>query len=235
MFVSPSESLHVSASSYVATSFSGATVYRKPQSPHCSSFQSEQLPPTIKNSKSNPDPSQAPIAEKTPALSPGETYSEANALYAEGRYSEVADKLKMSTEGRSEGRVLGLLTRSLANLGRLTDALRCCDKWIQGDRLNQNAHYLRAAVLEEQGEWEEAARSLRKALYLDPKFPMAHVAMGNLARLQNNLIEAKKHFKNAIQVLKTCPLEQVLAESDGLTAGRLAEIVGTLVHTEASR
>jgi chemotaxis protein methyltransferase CheR len=234
LFVSPSDWPHISGSSYVATSFSGATVYRKRQRQQDISFQSQPLSVTSQHPQTNAASPPAPVAERTRAPSAGATYSEAITLYAQGRYSEVVDRLKTATNGRSQEAVLDLLTRSLANLGRLTDALGCCDKWIQGDGLNPNAHYLRAVVLEEQGEWEEAARSLRKALYIDPKFPMAHVAMGNLARLKNNLVEAKKHFKNAIEVLKTCPKEQVLAESDGLTAGRLAEIVGTLVNAQES-
>jgi chemotaxis protein methyltransferase CheR len=87
-------------------------------------------------------------------------------------------------------------------------------------------------VLQEQGAMLEAVQSLRRALYLDPEHVLAHFAMGNLARGRNQFLESRKHLSNALRLLRTYSPQTVLPESDGVTAGRLAEIIGSLTEME---
>jgi chemotaxis protein methyltransferase CheR len=54
---------------------------------------------------------------------------------------------------------------------------------------------------------------------------LAHFALGNLAVQQRKLKESEKHFGNALLLLATYRAEDNLAESDGITAGRLIEII----------
>ena len=44
--------------------------------------------------------------------------------------------------------------------------------------------------------------------------------------------EARRHFSNALRLLAGRPPEEVLPESDGLTAGRLTEIIKSLLAVE---
>jgi chemotaxis protein methyltransferase CheR len=127
------------------------------------------------------------------------------------------------------------LARSLANQGKLTDALVWCDRWVAGDRLDPSGHYLRAVVLQELGGNEEARRSLQRAIYLQPGFVLAHFALGNLARRQGKNGESDKHFANTAHLLRGCQPGDLLPESDGLTAGRLTEIISSIADTEAMR
>ncbi|NPC58154.1 chemotaxis protein CheR [Caenimonas sp. S4] len=114
------------------------------------------------------------------------------------------------------------LARALANQGKLGDALAWCDRWIAADKLNAGAHYLRATVLLEQDEPEQARSSLQRAIYLQPDFVLAHFALGNLARVRNRPSEASKHFANTSDLLSRYQAGDLLAESGGLTAGTLA-------------
>jgi chemotaxis protein methyltransferase CheR len=115
--------------------------------------------------------------------------------------------------------------RELANEGRLAEALVCADRMVAADKLNPRAHYLRALILLEQGAPTEAAQALQRALYLDRDFVLAHFALGNLARTAGRLREADKHFENALHRLRRHAQDDILPEADGLTAGRLAEII----------
>jgi chemotaxis protein methyltransferase CheR len=118
--------------------------------------------------------------------------------------------------------------RGLANQGRLQDALSCCDRLVSAEKMNPNGHYLRGTILQEQGALGEAAATFRRTLYLDPDFLLAHFALGNLARRQGRFAEADKHFGHALLLARKHPAEEILPESEGLTAGRLSAILAAL-------
>jgi len=120
------------------------------------------------------------------------------------------------------------LTRDLANQGRLAEALASSDKLVLAEKLNPVAHYLRAMILLEQGALPEAGQALQRAVYLDHDFIIAHFALGNLARGTGRLKEADKHFTNVLQLLDRHRQDDILPESEGMTAGRLAEIINSM-------
>jgi chemotaxis protein methyltransferase CheR len=150
----------------------------------------------------------------------------AESLYGLGRYAEAADTLLATRIERP--RAFSLLTRALANQGQLADALAWSERWIAADKMDCAAHYLHAMILEEKGEREAARGALNRALYLQPEFALAHFALGNLARAEGRG-EANRHFENALRLLRACPADQPLPESDGLGAGRLMEIIATVL------
>lgn len=122
--------------------------------------------------------------------------------------------------------------RAEANQGHLAEALLWCDRLVSNDKLNPAAHYLRATILQERGQAEEATATFQRVLYLDPEFVLAHFALGNLARARKQLRTAHRHFANALALLRRRPPDEILPESDGLTAGRLSEIVTALTAAE---
>ena len=124
--------------------------------------------------------------------------------------------------------------RACANQGQLAAALDWCAKAIAADKLNPGCHYLHATILQEQGSLEEARVSLQRTLYLDPNFVLAHFALGNLALRQRKFREATKHFRNALSLLGAYRQDEILPESEGITAGRLMEIVRSTSPSEAS-
>ena len=147
-------------------------------------------------------------------------------LYAQGRYAEVAETLlRWCAQGIPEPQACSLLVHALANQGRLDDALGWCDRWVAADKLSIAGHYLRAVVLLEQGRSDDARRSLQHVLYLDPNFALAHFAFANLARGSGKDDEVDKHFGNTLRVLDRLRPDEVLPESDGLTAGRLRDTI----------
>ncbi len=119
--------------------------------------------------------------------------------------------------------------RKLANQGRLAEAADLCRKALAADKFDPCSYYLLAVVLQEQGRIAEAEDTLRKALYLDQDYALAHFTMGNIARQQGKTADARRHWKNALKVLGRNGTEEPLPESEGLTAGRLMEIIRVLL------
>ena len=188
----------------------------KPATPQTASLRHESPPP------------EPPVPEQTRST----PYAVAGALYEQGRYDEAADTLLASLAGHTpEPPVFSLLARALANQGRLAEALTWCDRGIAADKLDSAAHYLRAIVLLEQGDPEQARCSLQRAVYLHHDFVLAHFALGNLARSGGKADEAGRHFGNARQLLARLRPDDPLPESDGLTAGRLLETITALENT----
>ncbi len=159
------------------------------------------------------------------------SHEAALSLYAQGRY---ADAIAMLLMGQARAICeIHLLARALANQGKLSDALAWCDRAIAHDKVDPTGHYLRATVLLEQGHAAEARNSFQRTVYLDPTFVLAHFALGNLARASARPEEADRHFNNARQLLADLPAEGALLEADGLTVGRLAEIISSLTTVKA--
>ena len=219
LVVSPGETSQVVFDDFTTVSFPGVILYRK-------------APVTARLPALAEAPLPAPVEAPSAPVQPGPAWSRpaAASLYEQGRYAEAVEAVLASCGGRTPDRhALALLVRALANQGRLADALAWCDRWIDAHKLDAIAHYLRAVVLMERGGGDEARGSLQRAVYLDPGFVLAHFALGNLARSRGREGEAHKHFANTRRILDRLQAEDVLPESDGLTAGRLHETMSALM------
>ena len=122
---------------------------------------------------------------------------------------------------------LALALRRLANQGKLREALAASEHAIAANQLDANLHYLHAVILSEEKLDGEAVAALKRTLYLDPNFVLAHFALGNLAQRQGNAPGAEKSLRNTLALLDRFGPEDILPEAEGLTAGRLREIVHT--------
>jgi chemotaxis protein methyltransferase CheR len=159
-----------------------------------------------------------------------EGYQEAVALYDKGSYELAALKAKDTiVAGQGNADALELLAKSYANLGKLADARQCCEEAIKADKLRAHNHYLLSIILEEQGELDEAAAALKRVLYLDHDFVLAHFALGNMNRQAGKKKEAERNFGNALRILEKKDPSEVLNDAEGMTAGRLAEILRVMV------
>jgi chemotaxis protein methyltransferase CheR len=175
-----------------------------------------------------------PLKKSAPAETPPTPLAAAQSHYQEGRYAEAADALLASIDGQASEPAFSLLAHSLANLGRLDDALRWCERWIAADKLNPAPYYLCAMVVLEQGAADQAKASLQRSLYLQPDFVLAHFALGNIARGSGKSEESRRHFTNALHLLGRCQPHEILPEAEGLTAGRLAEIITSMSEMETT-
>ncbi len=236
LLVAAAETSPILFSRFSTVEFPGAFFYRKSG---CAAAEDRgvlhsfrfDFPPEhqIEPATSLPDDRQPPLPE-TPQPDNSDIlrneYEEALGLYNDGRYSIAADKLSSFLSGNgTDTKALSLLARVYANQGMLGEASACCERAIAADKLAPGLYYLRATILQEQNRAEEAVSSLKQALYLDPEFVLVHFALGNRALNQRVYKQAGKHFENALRLLVEYPPEEVLPESEGITAGRMAEII----------
>ncbi|MBV8782283.1 MAG: tetratricopeptide repeat protein [Phycisphaerae bacterium] len=117
------------------------------------------------------------------------------------------------------------LAKTLADEGKLAEAIAACDRAAKLDKLNPAIHFLRANILLELGDMTEAVSALQTATYLDPEFVMAYFTLGQVARLRGSDAEARRHFANASRLLAKFKTDQIVPESEGMTAGRLSESI----------
>lgn len=160
-------------------------------------------------------------------------HEEGQMLVEEGPHVKSAENLDRETVPMEiPSDQAALLARNCANLGELTEAQSWVEKALQGNKLNAGLHYLHAMILQEQGVSGESIASLKRALYLDPQFVLAHFALGNAAMQQKKLIEANRHFTNVLSLLAPYDPNDTLPQSDGLVAGRLKEMVESAMMME---
>jgi chemotaxis protein methyltransferase CheR len=161
------------------------------------------------------------------------SYEQALGLYEQGRYEDMEQVIVAlpSQDGHRASAML-LLARSYANQGKLAAALVWCDKAIAADKMAARGYYLRATILQEQGSIPEVLLALKQAVYAEPRFVLGHFSLGNLALKHGKLKESEKHFENVLLLLAQYQPEDIVPESEGLSAGRLRKM---LVSQHASQ
>lgn len=222
LIVSPSEASNALFSPLAQVEFPGAMLYRKTadvgSQPHLGGYPAPPLFEAAEAMSSMPPVAPAILPEPSKTATAAANLSAAQAGQAQAR--------------QADERVLpSRMARSCANQGRLGEALEWCEKAITADKLNPAHHYLLATILQEQGRHDTAIQSLMRALYLDPDFVLAHFTLGNLHQSQERYRQAQRHFENTLLLLRRHPPDETLPEADGLTAGRLAEIVTALLES----
>ena len=207
LLVGASETSQTAFREFAQVSLPGAFVYRKGNSV------------TATSTRLTPGLAADPVFDAVPSPRAGQAQEHRREI----RYAAPAATLPAAVgSGPAESEGVAALARALANEGKHDEALIWCDRWITADKLDAAAHYLRATVVLEKGNSEQARSSLQRAIYLQPDFVLAHFALGNLARLCGKKIEARKHFSNARHFLKRHPAGHPLPESDGLAAATFA-------------
>lgn len=216
LIVGPSETSHTLFADFTTVTFDGAILYRKPAAGESARCLSHVMPAAFVASAPRQTVEPLPQAPIPPPPEPAEPHP---ALVAPPAGGEAPCRA----------------ARECAGQGRLDEAAAWCEQAVAADRLNPAYRYLLATIRLEQGRNDTAAQSLTQALYLDPDFVLAHFALGNLRRAQGRRREAQRHFDNALALLDRHAQDEILPESEGLTAGRLGEIVASLRSSLAAQ
>jgi chemotaxis protein methyltransferase CheR len=229
---SPVESIYLTQTELRPARVPGAALYRKEAAAIAPAGTATNFPYVQRTYSSAVEKVPAPRKTDPPTRQYPE-YDEALRHYEDSRFREAAEVLdELLRTNPRDGRAMALLARTLADQGRLTDALSWCDKSIAADKLDVSRHFLRATILQELGELDQAAQSLRHVQFLDPKFVLAYVSLGSLARKLCDAPAARKHFSRALQLLADYPADAGVAEFEGVTAGRMSEIVAAMNSVE---
>lgn len=212
LLISPAEGITVRSSQFIPVNFPGVTLYRK-----CHG----RPPEPYRHSEYGAGHTEQIYCHPEDSVSSDNTQQE----------MQDGAHMPQREAGDNERVSPALLARTCANEGRFEEALKWCEKALSLDALNPANHYLCAAVLLEQGRIDEAIKSLKRALYLDHNFILAYFTLGNIMLNQGRAGASGKYFKNAVELLTTYNPDDVLPESDGMTAGRLLEII-TVINSQ---
>jgi chemotaxis protein methyltransferase CheR len=253
LFVSPCEVSQDVFTPFLPVSFDGAIAYRKggdrvltsehpgrpdpvfvpDASPVCNSANSlgdqSAVAPVFTFPPPEPDsPSPSQAGKPDTAIPETDAYTRALHFYVQGRYQEAAGILMAHVSENCTLRDMTLLARSLSNQGKLDEAMFWCEQAAARDKLNPDLHYLLAVILLELGRMDSAVMSLKRTLYLDPGFVLAHFALANIHRNDGRIKESEKNVRNVLELLNGMAPDLELPGSDGLTAGRLKGIVTSM-------
>ncbi len=185
----------------------------------------------------------APSAHRVMEQPAADEFAVATGLYEQGHYVEAIDILEKlcaspaETPGVSRASMqdkMTLLARAHANAGQLEDALEWCGKTIALDKLDCGTHYLEATILQELGRLEYAEKALRRVVYLDDGYALAHFALANLCRQKGAAAEANKHLQNALRLLRKHEPGEILEDADGMTVARLVTVIEAMVGQKAA-
>jgi chemotaxis protein methyltransferase CheR len=212
LIVSPTETSTSLFSGFTAVEFPGVVLYRKLAAAAPRRVVAGYPAPVFGAPPENPEP----------AVFPGPVVAEVTGAVPATAAEPGAARAPEQDDPRAAP---ALMARACANQGRLAEAVEWCGQAIAADRLNPACQYLLATIQQEQGQGDAAAQSLTRALYLDPDFALAHFALGNLRLAQGRRREAQRCFDTALALLHAHPHDEPLPESEGLTAGRLTEII----------
>lgn len=245
LLVSPAEAVRAVTGLFAPVNINGAIFYRKSggvQEPVRPLPEFRASEPWIEAQPENaaplPMPGPGPEEEARAAVVPDagvpDFLTEASAFFSQGLYNEAASLLEsIPDEDRGEDGPL-LLARSYANMGRLEEASMWCESAQAKDALNKAAYMLLATIRQEQARGEEAVKNLKKALYLDQDFVVAHFMLGKLLLAGGGTREqALRHIRTAHKLLEPKDDDELLPESDGMMAGRLKEIIASMLEGPA--
>jgi len=169
-----------------------------------------------------------PAATSQPARPPAplDPYAEALGVWQRGRLDEALRLLAdLAAAQPGDPRAPYLAARLLANRQQLTEAETLVDEALRRAPLHAPAHYLHGLILQETGRPELALAALRRCVYADPQFVLGHFALGNLLAQTGQPARARKALENVVAWLANRPREELVPEGDGLTAGRLTELL----------
>ena len=252
LIVGPCEVLHEVLSPFVTVHFPGAVLYRKdlarttaaefpawqerapvPEPP----FTYDQVSPgesPLNIDVTCPVPQPEPDSPDQPSpkipevpLPKNHLYDQALDFYNQGLYPAATALLIELCSSNSDINAITLLAQSLANQGRLAEAREWCEKAVALDKVNPGLHYLLGIIFYELGRLDMAVASLKRALYLDQDFILAHFTLANINRSAERFTESNRNYKNALTLLNAMAPDRVIPESEGITAGRLKEIINS--------
>lgn len=145
-----------------------------------------------------------------------------------GEYERAESVLSKIMNSNANPEQLLLMARIKANLGKLNEALEYCNQSLELNKIDPVAYYIQSIIIAEKGDLELAYSSLKKSFYVDPQLVITNFMLANFANQLGRQAESKKYYSNTLDLLEKYKKEEIIPESDGMTAGRMMEIVNTI-------
>ncbi len=219
------------AEQFSVRNFPGAVVYKKDEEQDRQKGQARAMAAGFGTPRAATFKAALPVVVAAPATKRAaaaaiDPLAEALGLWQSGRLDEALRLLSsLAAAQPREARAPYVAARIMANRQQLAEAEALVDEALRRAPLHAPAHYLHGLILQETGRTELALAALRRCVYADPQFVLGHFALGNLLAQAGQPERARKAFDNVVSWLANRPREELVPEGDGLTAGRLTELL----------
>ncbi|HEY5313669.1 MAG TPA: protein-glutamate O-methyltransferase CheR [Pirellulales bacterium] len=194
----------------------GAVLYRRRQRPAVANTASSQAAP-------------AGALPATPLVEPGPRLR-ARLPRDQAQLSAMAHCRSMLAPAAARREPASTFQQTLANaqlklnLGQSEAAADCCQRLMAAERLNPLVHFYDALVAEHRGRHGETERALRRAIYLDRDFVLAHYHLGLVLLRKQDVRGAQRSFRNVLALLERREAAEMFPDADGLTVGALRDL-----------
>jgi chemotaxis protein methyltransferase CheR len=125
--------------------------------------------------------------------------------------------LKGSASPPSPDEDLWSRAKQAADLRNWGEARKWLDRAEEKDKFRPEVHYLRGLIELEAGNINDAVRLLRRSVYCDVNFSLAHYTLGDVYAQQGAQKEAARHWKLALTAVEAMNPKETLPYSDALT------------------
>lgn len=117
------------------------------------------------------------------------------------------------------------LAKDAANRMEIDTAEHWLEVALKRSPFDARAHYLRGLISQEEGHPDVALEAYRRCVYVDPDFVLGHIALAGLFEQMGRSSRARPYLDNADRLLARCDAAELVPEVDGVTVGRLRELV----------
>jgi chemotaxis protein methyltransferase CheR len=114
--------------------------------------------------------------------------------------------------------------RQMLNLGQSAAAADCCQKLMTVEWMNPLVHFYNALVAEHRGQHGETEQALRRAIYLDRDFVLAHYQLGLVLLRKHDVRGAQRSFRNVLALLERRDAAERFPDADGLSVETLRQL-----------
>ena len=187
---------------------------------HNTTIQKEENKIAIRRSVEN-------VAKKVPMASKPLEKKETEALYPgifyqSGNYQNCIEGcLRIIEKGRLDKEIFDLLVKSFANSGQLAEGENTIHKILLNHSATAEMFYIYASFLKEQNNLHLSEVILKKAVYLNHGHILSNLMLGDINLHNGKKHIAIKHYKTVIGLLEKYNDNELVPESDGMTAGRI--------------
>jgi chemotaxis protein methyltransferase CheR len=150
-------------------------------------------------------------------------------LYQQKKYREIVTVLNSVKKTidflKNDVPKVLLLIRTYANLGELTEGLDLCREALKIHKLDPNLHCIHATICMALGENQEAIKSFKSTLFIEPNYVAAHYMLGTLEHKEKNYKASRKSFRRALELLELFDPDEELLGAEELTAARAKDLI----------
>ena len=158
---------------------------------------------------------------------------QARDLYQQGAYESAAGVMLLlarAEDGSLNESDFIFLAQSLVNAGRPKEALEWCEKGLSASKMNHGLRQLKASILQERGQVEEARKTYKEILFLTQNYTGALFMLGCLEQQLGNIEAGQSFLLHAEQTLSAKQDAEPAIGMDGISVKEARNIIRGMHH-----